>query len=82
VKKLVGGRMLAWVAVAQKVAADPSVSAATSPPQAEPVSRRPAWNTTATVAAAITAESRFTRQSGPGPMGRWAANHPATVYRG
>ena len=71
--------MLAVVAVAQKVVAEPSASAAASPPQAEPVMRRAVWNTRATVAAAVTAEKKFTRQAGLGPRGRWAKIQPSMV---
>ncbi len=71
--------MLALVAVAQKVVAEPRVSAAASPPQAEPVIRRAVWNTSVTVTAAVTAEKKFTRQAGLGPRGRWAKSQPSMV---
>ena len=78
-KNAVRGRMLAFVPVAQKVVAEPSVSAAASPPQMEPVMRRAVWNTSATVAAAVTAEKKLTRQAGLGPSGGLVKNQPSIV---
>jgi hypothetical protein len=81
-KKAVSGRMLALVAVAQKVVAEPSVKAAANPPRREPVSLRAVLNTSATVAAAVTAEKRLTRQAGVAPRGNRVNSQPNMVYSG
>ena len=71
--------MLAVVAVAQKVVAEPSISAAASPPHTELVNWWAVQNTSATAAAAVTAEKKFTRQAGLGPSGKWAKSQPSIV---
>jgi hypothetical protein len=79
VKKAVRGRMLARVPVAQKVVAEPSVRAAASPPKTEPVSLQAVLNTSATVAAAVTAEKRLVRQAGVAPRGSRVKSQPSIV---
>jgi hypothetical protein len=71
--------MLAFVAVAQNVVAEPSVSADASPPKADPVSFLAVHERRARVTAAVTAEKRFTRQAGAGPTGMRAKSHPSIV---
>jgi hypothetical protein len=71
--------MLAFVAVAQKVVAEPSVRAAATPPVRESVSLRAVLNTRATVAAAVTAEKRLARQAGVVPKGSRLKSQPSIV---
>jgi hypothetical protein len=71
--------MLALVAVAQKVVAEPRVSVAARPPRTEPVSFRAVAKTRPSVAAAVIAENRFRRHADVGPRGKCAKSHPSMV---
>jgi hypothetical protein len=79
VKNVVNGRILAFVAVAQNVVADPRVTAAATPARNDRVNLRAVWNTNVTVTAAVTAEKKFTRHAGVGPRGRRLNSQPNIV---
>jgi hypothetical protein len=74
--------MLAVVAVAQTVVAEPKARDAASPPRMDLVRRRATQNNSATAAAAVTAEKKLTRHAGVGPNGRRANSQPSIVYSG
>jgi hypothetical protein len=71
--------MLAFVAVAQKVVAEPRARAAASPPSRDPLVRLAVEKTRAVVAAAVMAENAFTRHAGVGPSGMWAKSQASSV---